>query len=272
MSEILSVVTPTIGRAALKLCFDDARRAAEDVHQKHGVNVEHIVAIDGPMYADDVEKIVNEWEAANEDTGFYQIYLMQLPFNTGRAGAIVRSAATLVTRGQYVVYLDDDNRIDADMWSSFVGELRKSEHTDIEASYCLRRMTCDSETVDDRCESLGPLHHAFAIVDHYLIDTNTYCFRGDFARKMAPLWSAYSTYPWGDDRLFFALAAQYIGQFLCIRRSLCTYTCNANLLRAIQEGNERLAAAQPELFVDTSAIVVATPANLALQVCVVRMM
>ena len=171
------VVTPTIGTEHLKRCI-------ESVQWQTMLGVEHLIVIDGPEYADKVEKIVEPYRLRNP------VRTMVLPFNVGAGGWCghrVYASIPLLLDCDYVAYLDEDNTYDPTHLKQLYDLVSKDG---LDWAFSLRRIVDkDGNHVDyDNCESLGNLCHSVLGWNDFLVDTSCYLFKLDVARAASPHW------------------------------------------------------------------------------------
>lgn len=191
MTEIKKVVvlTPTIGKKELS-------QACASVAAQTHTNVEHIVVVDGPQFADKVSDVLKNTNA--------KVTRCDLPHNTGGAGyyghRIIAGFSKLID-ADYITILDEDNWVEPNHIETLVETLEKYS---LDFSYALRNY-CSEEgefLVEDNCESIGE----WEMYRGTFVDTNAYLYSHDFIRVFGQLWD----HGWAADRNFFRIAAEKI--------------------------------------------------------------
>lgn len=180
----ITIVTATIGRPQLARCVESVK------NQTHK-NIEHIVVADGQEAERKIYDLIDNEEYTILEEGGILNYV-RLPFPTGinrYNGHLIYGAMTFIARGDYIIYLDDDNTL---------------EPTHVED--CLRAITAYSDKVNrwsfsfrnivdqngnflcqDNCESLGLFPSVIDDRDYFL-DVNTYFLPKAIAVAISPVW------------------------------------------------------------------------------------
>jgi len=181
-----TIITPTIGHPLLKrLLISLNNQTFLNNYSTNDENLfafEHLIVIDGK---NEFSEKTNEQLKEIPPHPKISRQIFELPFNTGKSnnqvflGHKIYPAITHLMRGEYILFLDDDNIFYPNHLQSFYSILQNKKY---QWSFCLRNILHNNiEICQDNCESLGNLHHVFNIPNHFLIDTNCYCIRKDIA-------------------------------------------------------------------------------------------
>ena len=174
----VSIITPTIGNSFLKECI-------ESVRSQTYTDVEHIVCVDGGERLGKTQEIIDECKFGSNPNE----HLLVLPYPTGinrYNGHRVYGACTYIADGDYHIWLDDDNSLEADHVESLV---RLVYSKDLDWAFSLRKIIDkDSNFLcEDNCESLGLWPSVLGEKD-YFVDVNCYFVRKQLAVQMSPVW------------------------------------------------------------------------------------
>ena len=138
----VSIITSTVGRPELARCVESVRRQTYP-------NIQHLVVVDGPEHHAKANAILAPYP--NLDV-FY------LPYATKQWGAKINAAFPQLAKGDYLMFLDDDNTIEPDHVESLLRPI--GEHA---WAYALRNITMNGMFVArDYCDALGLLHPTWA--------------------------------------------------------------------------------------------------------------
>lgn len=178
------VITPTIGRDTLRECI-------QSVQNQELPCVEHLVVIDGPQYAKQVQDIVAEFQHKKP------IHMLQLPINTGANGFNGHrcfGSMPYLCNTEYVSFLDDDNLFKED---HLLQMMRLVAKDDLDGSFSLRsihgkdmRFADAMFMCNDSCESLGSFCPSVLSNDDFFVDTSCMMVKRDVAIRLAPLWNS----------------------------------------------------------------------------------
>jgi glycosyltransferase involved in cell wall biosynthesis len=176
MKPLVTIITPTTGSMQL---YD----AILSVENQTYDNIEHIIVIDGPEYADKTHSIVEGSKAS----------IIQLPHNTGADnynGHRIYGATSFIMNGDYVCFLDQDNWLDKNHVSSLVDVIRDGN----DWAYSLRKIVSqDNEYIcNDDCESLGKWK---SVLNDNFIDVNCFMIPKMAAIEFAPYWYRRARHP-----------------------------------------------------------------------------
>lgn len=197
MKPLVTIITPTTGSKQL---YD----AVLSVENQTYDNIEHIIVIDGPEYADKTYSIIEGSKAS----------IIQLPHNTGADnynGHRIYGATSFLMKGDYVCFLDQDNWFDKNHVSSLVDVIRGGN----DWAYSLRKIVSqDNEYIcNDDCESLGKWK---SVLDDNFIDVNCFMIPKIAAIQFAPYWYRRARHPQEQpevDRILSAFMMQTMPKF-----------------------------------------------------------
>lgn len=197
MKPLVTIITPTTGSMQL---YD----AVFSVEKQTYDNIQHLVVVDGPKgYANAVEIC----EGSNAD-------MIQLPYATGidqYNGHRIYGAMTFLAKGEYLLFLDEDNWFEPNHVESMIEQIRNGNQW----AYSLRKIV-DQEgnyICNDDCESLGKWS---SIINDNFIDLNCYMIHKKDALHFAPLWYRRARHPLDQpevDRLLSAFMMQNFTRF-----------------------------------------------------------
>jgi glycosyltransferase involved in cell wall biosynthesis len=165
---LVSIITPTIGTKYLQKCVDSVNKQTYN-------NVQHLIVIDGKEHRKKAEQQI-----------YHDADVLVLPYNTGHDqynGHRIYGASTFFIKGDYVIFLDEDNWIEPNHIESLVETIKENDRW----AYSLRKIV-DSEgnyVCNDDCESLGNWE---SVLNDYFVDVNCYMLRKDAALNFAPGW------------------------------------------------------------------------------------
>lgn len=243
----VAVITPSVGSPHLAA-------AIRSVANQTVAGVQHWIVVDGPEHEPAVLAAAREWA----DRAC--VRLLQLPQNVGAGGwnghRVYGSLPWLVDT-THVAFLDEDNEWDEDHLEAMLEAMRDARAA---WAFSLRRIVDAAGRVvcDDRCESLGPLHHTVCGKGDWLVDTNCYLIDRELAIAASPVWNARfrderPDRPEPDRQLCRALMSS--SPFAIVRRSTVSYRLGSTprSVRAdfFLEGNRalRLDFSKPDLYV-----------------------
>lgn len=137
-------------------------------------NVQHLVVVDGKHHLDKLDFDISA------DT-------IILPYATGTEqynGHRIYAAATYLARGDFIIYLDEDNWLEPNHVQSLV-DLAKANP---DGFYCSLRKIADMDgnyVCNDDCESLG---NWMSVINDYFIDVNCFFLPKKLALQLTPIW------------------------------------------------------------------------------------
>lgn len=174
------------------------------------------VVVDGPEFLEAFTSSTSGLELLDAN-------VVVLPENVGMNGFYghrIYAAFTHLVNAEYVLYLDQDNWLDAEHVATMVETIEKEN---LDWCYALRKI-CDksgSFLLNDDCESLGAWP---AWTNTKLVDTSAYCLRHEVAVRIASLWHG----KWGQDRVVFSALSQQFPKFHCTGRYTVNYRLGEN--------------------------------------------
>ena len=178
MKPLVTVVTATIGTPYF------LRNMLSVISQTYS-NVQHLVVIDGEHHRKKVEAQMEKYVPSD---------VLVLPYPTGTDqynGHRIYAAATYLAKGDYIMYLDEDNWIEPNHVESLVKclEVRPNSY-----ACSLRKITdMDGNFIcNDDCESLG--NWPSVLNDHF-IDVNCFFFPKNLALQLTPIWYRRARHP-----------------------------------------------------------------------------
>jgi len=229
----LAVITPTIGSKYLKKCI-------ESINSQTNKNFTYYIVIDGSKYKEDVYNILKDIELPEN------LKIIPLDENTGANGwngHRIYIAMSFLINTEYIMFLDEDNFLEATHVESIL-EIVKEKR--IDWTFALRNIVDkdDKFICQDKCESLGYLHHVWNNPNDHLVDVNCYCIKTEIFRKHC-LEFYKKARPVNDDEVDRALFKKLV-QYKCV--STRRYTVNyrvGNRLDSVKaeffiEGNKRI--------------------------------
>lgn len=169
-NPLVTIITPTTGTIYLKDCI-------ESVNAQSYQNIEHLVVADGQH--EKVCGILKEYQMMPK------INVLKLPYATGTDqynGHRIYGGCTYFARGDYIIFLDEDNWLDKNHVKSLVESIGKNKW-----AYSLRKIT-DMEgkyICNDDCESLGNWK---SVINDYFVDVNCYMLEKSLALSFSPGW------------------------------------------------------------------------------------
>ena len=179
---LVTIITPTTGTQYLE-------QNIESVLKQTYPNIQHLVVVDGLQ------------ESANGVLAKYRsmpnIDILTLPYNTGHDqynGHRIYGASTFLAKGDYLIFLDEDNWIEP----NHVEELVKCVNEQPAGwAYTLRKIVnSDGEYVcNDDCESLGKWK---SVLNDNFVDVNCYIINKSLALWFAGNWYRRARHP--DDQ------------------------------------------------------------------------
>lgn len=165
----VTIITATTGTKYLQQNIDSVRKQTYK-------NVDHLVVIDGYQYKHklsymDIPAAVNK---------------VFLPYNTGHDqynGHRIYGAGTFLAKGDYIIYLDEDNWLEPTHVESLVNTIGGKQW-----AYSLRKITnmAGEFVCNDDCESLGPQH--VSVINDYLVDVNCFFIEKKLAVSLCSYW------------------------------------------------------------------------------------
>jgi len=173
-NPLVSIVTPTTGTKYLK-------QAIDSVQESTYKNIQHLVVVDGNH--PNAKVILDQY--SNIDKIF-------LPYATGTEqynGHRIYGGCTYFIRGEYVIFLDEDNWFDPNHVESLINSLENNLW-----SFALRKIVSPEGQYicNDDCESLG---NWISVINDYFVDVNCYMLHKSLALQFSPGWYRRARHP-----------------------------------------------------------------------------
>lgn len=178
MNPLVTVITATTGA-------DYLAKNIESVLSQTYDNVQHLVVVDGVHHKNKVDVILNNHSPSD---------LIVLPYATGIEqynGHRIYGAMTYIAKGDYIIYLDEDNWIEPNHVESLVNRVKDNP----KAFGCSLRKITDMQgnfICNDDCESLGNWK---SIINDYFVDVNCFFFPKRLALQLTPIWYRRARHP-----------------------------------------------------------------------------
>ena len=207
----LAVITPTIGSKYLKKCI-------ESINNQTNKNFTYYIVIDGSKYKEDIYNILKDIELPEN------LKIIPLDENTGANGwngHRIYIAMSFLINTEYIMFLDEDNFLEPNHVESILEIIKEKR---IDWTFALRNIVDkdDKFICQDKCESLGYLHHVWNNPNDHLVDVNCYCIKTEIFRKHC-LEFYKKARPVNDDEVDRALFKKLV-QYKCV--STRKYTVN----------------------------------------------
>jgi hypothetical protein len=197
------------------------------------------IVADGPEALAGAEAVASRWRSRAN------VEVLALPKNTGANGwngHRVYGAVPWLTDADYVAFLDQDNFFDEDHLHSMLSAIAETSNPRARWAFSLRRIVNQdgSFACDDRCESLGLLHHTCISEDDYLVDANCYLVERSLAIETSACWNNPARPSKGlevDRALVRALASA--APFAIVKKSTVSYRLGGNRMSVARQFFER---------------------------------
>lgn len=192
MSKV-TVLTATTGR-------EDLARCVHSVWSQTHRPLEHIVFLDGPEAQGSAPEYATfmdsgrqfsktPWSLHRNVDDDYSLYFVNLPKSIGKDrwnGHRIYAAGSYMADGDYVSFLDDDNRFEPNHIQSLVKVIEKQFRT---WAYSFRKLhdANGASLGQDDCESLGNWPSICGPTD-YFVDVNCFLIPTKIAVQMTPVW------------------------------------------------------------------------------------
>jgi glycosyltransferase involved in cell wall biosynthesis len=174
MSKV-TVVTATVGNPLLRKCI-------ESVANQTYKDVDHLVVIDGQR--PDAERIIFQEDMKYPDN----LHILRMPYSIGKDrwnGHRIYAAGAFQARGDFIIYLDDDNYLDP----THIEDCLKVIDAGNDWAYSFRKIMDPNGNFlcHDNCESLGKWASVLHEKD-FFIDVNCYFLPTKLAIHLGPAW------------------------------------------------------------------------------------
>lgn len=208
IEPLVTVVTATTGNDKL---YD----ALLSVKKQTYSNVEHYVVVDGQERKKQALKITNN---------FPNVKLLVLPYATGKDnynGHRIYAAATFLSEGKFLTFLDEDNYYEPDHIQSCVNLATEG----FDWVYSLRKIV-DAEkkfVCNDDCESLGKWK---SVLNDNFVDVGCWFLSKPAALTVSPLWYRRARHPNEQpevDRIITSTLMQHFSNFECTKKYTLNY-------------------------------------------------
>lgn len=171
---LVTIITPTTGTKFLEQVVDS-------VENQTYQNIQHLVVIDGKEHRKKAEQLIH----SNAD-------VLVLPYNTGHDqynGHRIYGASTFLAKGEYIIFLDEDNWLEPNHVESLVDAIGTNAW-----AFSLRKIVNQNGeyVCNDDCESLGNWE---SVVNDYFVDVNCYMLHKQVALQFAPGWYRRARHP-----------------------------------------------------------------------------
>jgi len=176
----VTVITATTGDPILAKCI-------ESVAKQTHADVQHLLIVDGRERSESVTEQLTKL-ASEADYSLGSIDQVHLPYSIGKDrwnGHRIYAAGTYMAKGEYVMYLDQDNYIDP----THIADCLKVIESGNEWAYSLRKIVNKEGDYlcNDDCESLGKWA-SIIDPDDYFVDVNCYFLPIKLAVHTSPIW------------------------------------------------------------------------------------
>lgn len=174
MNPLVTIVTATTCTSYLKQNLDSV--AAQTYK-----NIQHLVVVDGKHHYDKLD-----YDIATDK--------IILPYATGTEqynGHRIYGAMTYLAKGDFIIYLDEDNWLEPNHVQSLVDFIKGNPN----AFACSLRKITDMEgnyICNDDCESLGNWE---SVIGDYFVDVNCFFLPKKLALQLTPIWYRRARHP-----------------------------------------------------------------------------
>ena len=168
-------------------------RSVIQTSEQAGVRSHHVIVADGGTDPRLPESIVSQILVGAPEHCTAEVAI--LPAHTGAGGAVCRFFGSLLAKGQYVCYLDDDNCFRRDHFARCVSILESNRdldwlHTGQMVVLENHQESLESaEGIPDLCENLGMLRSAYYMPFENVTDTNCFFLRKFTCDVVSKAWA-----------------------------------------------------------------------------------
>ena len=227
--SLVTVITATTGSDFL---YD----ALLSVKKQTYKNLEHYVVIDG---------IERKKEALKILKNFPNVKLLTLPYATGKDnynGHRIYAAATYLSNGKYISFLDEDNYYEPNHITSCVNLIMDG----YDWVYSLRNIIDKDKNFicEDNCESLGKWK---SVLNDNFVDVGCWFLSKPNALMVSPLWYRRARHPNEQpevDRIITSTLMEHAPKFECTKKYTLNYRVGnrSDSVQSgfFQQGNERM--------------------------------
>lgn len=173
-NPLVTIVTATT-------CTDYLKQNIDSVINQTYDNIQHLIVVDGKHHLDKLNyEIVGD--------------VIVLPYATGTNqynGHRIYAAGTYLAKGDFIMYLDEDNWLEPNHVESLVNTLHGKNNS---YACSLRKITdMDGNFIcNDDCESLGNWE---SVINDFFVDVNCFFLPKKIALQLTPLWYRRARHP-----------------------------------------------------------------------------
>jgi glycosyltransferase involved in cell wall biosynthesis len=173
-NTLVTIVTATI-------CTDYLKQNINSVINQTYDNIQHLIVVDGKHHLDKLN-----YDIASD--------VIVLPYATGTEqynGHRIYGAATYLAKGDFIMYLDEDNWLEPNHVESLVNLLKNTPNS---YACSLRKITdMDGNFIcNDDCESLGNWE---SVINDFFVDVNCFFLPKKLALQLTPIWYRRARHP-----------------------------------------------------------------------------
>jgi glycosyltransferase involved in cell wall biosynthesis len=173
-NTLVTIVTATT-------CTDYLKQNINSVINQTYDNIQHLIVVDGKHHLDKLN-----YDIASD--------VIVLPYATGTEqynGHRIYGAATYLAKGDFIMYLDEDNWLEPNHVESLVNILQGNPNS---YACSLRKITdMDGNFIcNDDCESLGNWE---SVINDFFVDVNCFFLPKKIALQLTPLWYRRARHP-----------------------------------------------------------------------------
>jgi dTDP-glucose pyrophosphorylase len=166
----LTIITPTTGSKYLQKCI-------ESVKKQKNQNFTYYIVIDGSKFIENCLNFIKDLPQ-----NFKLIPLYENTGANGWNGHRIYISMSFLTNSDYVMFLDEDNTLQENHTEMVLKTLQEKK---LDWTFSLRNIMDkdDNFICQDKCESLGNLHHVWNNPNDFLVDVNCYCIKREVFNK-----------------------------------------------------------------------------------------
>lgn len=172
---------PSVTIVTATTCTDYLKHNLNSVINQTYDNIQHLIVVDGKHHLDKLN-----YDIASD--------VIVLPYATGTEqynGHRIYGAATYLAKGDYIMYLDEDNWLEPNHVESLVSILKDTPN----AYACSLRKITDMDgnfICNDDCESLGNWE---SVINDFFVDVNCFFLPKKLALQLTPIWYRRARHP-----------------------------------------------------------------------------